>query len=378
MRICFLLSGNKNRNGDINGDTIRTGGVGASGTDQSTIMVAEYIAAQGQNEVVIATETNTDTKVIRGVTYTHISMKDLSDAERTFDVLLTMLWFAEFENLPIKVTRGVIIVQHMQYVYSSCELQSFLSKNPGLKVGVVHVSEWESARTARHFVSLFPGCRQVVIYNPIMTDLIQQVAEENHARKKHAMVFTASWNRGAEMCKVLFQDYLTDDNWTDKELYTSDYNRCTLSFHTDSRIHELGSQDKVSLLRTLAKCSYFVYPCVNAGPGALHHDTFGCVVAEALAMGVRVVCYPMGALPEVYGNLLTYVPFPDSVDVEGIQAGRVGDEPKLFDPERYANVLRNMDDDAYDYTIARDEVMRRFSIDVIGRQWMDFLTGYFP
>lgn len=377
MRIVFLLSGNKGRNGDVDGDTIRNGGVGASGTDQSTIMVAEYLASQGKHEVVIATETNTATKVVRGVTYTNIAMKELTDAERTFDVLVTMLWFSDFESLPIKVTRGVIIVQHMQYVYSSGEIKSFLSKRPGLKVGVVHVSKWESALTAAQFTNIFPGCRQMVIYNPIMTDIIQQVLNEGHARKNHALVFTAAWNRGAEMCKVLFQDYLKEDRWVDKELYTSDYTRCTLSFHADPRIHELGSQDKVSLLRTLAKCSYFVYPCVNAGPGALHHDTFGCVVAEALAMGVRVICYPMGALPEVYGNLLTYVPFPEGVNEGAVQAGRVGDEPRLFDPERFANVLRNADMEPYDRNVGRESVVSRFSIDVIGNEWLKFINDLF-
>lgn len=374
MRICFLLPGNKGRNGDVNGDSIRTGGVGASGTDQSTIMVAEFLAQHAGHQVVIATETCTGVQHIRGVTYANISMDGVPEGEREFDVLVTMLWFNDFESLPIRVTRGVLIVQHMQYVYSSHEIQQYLAKRPGLKVAVVHVSNWERSLTENQFSHLFPGCKQQVIYNPIMTDLVQEVLAEGHMRKKHSLVFTAAWNRGAEVCKALFQEHITA--WEDRELNTSDYTRCTLSYHNDPKIKELGSQDKMSLLRTLARCQYFVYPCVNAGPGNLHHDTFGCVVAEALAMGVQVICYPMGALPEVYGDMLTYVPFPDEVNAAGIQAGLVLDEPRLFDPARFAKVLHEVDQRPYDGTRAAVSIAERFSIGNIGQQWASFLTHF--
>ncbi len=374
MRICFLLPGNKGRNGDVNGETIRFGGVGASGTDQSTIMVAEYLAQHAGHQTVIATEKCSSVQHIRGVTYANLSMEGIPEEDRVFDILVTMLWFNEFESLPITVTKGVLIVQHMQYVYSSHEIQQYLSKRPGLKVAIVHVSNWERSLTENQFSNQFPGCKQQVIYNPIMTDLIQQVKAEGHARKNHSLVFTAAWNRGAEVCKILFQEHLT--SWEDREFNTSDYTRCTLSFHNDPRIHELGSQDKISLLRTLAKCQYFVYPCVNAGPGSLHHDTFGCVVAEALAMGVHVVCYPMGALPEVYGDLLTYVPFPDEVNASGIQAGVILDEPRLFDPARFAKVLHQVDGKPYDSTRAAASIDERFSIGVIGQQWAEFISQF--
>jgi hypothetical protein len=55
MRIAFILIGNSRRSNYLNGETLRYGGGGGSGTDTSTILVAEYLASQG-NDVVIVTE----------------------------------------------------------------------------------------------------------------------------------------------------------------------------------------------------------------------------------------------------------------------------------------------------------------------------------
>ena len=55
MRIVFTVIGNSRRSNYLNGETLRYEGGGGSGTDTSSIVVAEYLASQG-HEVVLVTE----------------------------------------------------------------------------------------------------------------------------------------------------------------------------------------------------------------------------------------------------------------------------------------------------------------------------------
>lgn len=56
MKILFTLIGNSRRSNYLTGDSIRTGGGGASGTDTSTILVAEYLASKGHEVVIVSEE----------------------------------------------------------------------------------------------------------------------------------------------------------------------------------------------------------------------------------------------------------------------------------------------------------------------------------
>ena len=55
MRIAIIIIGNTRRNNYINGYNLRYGGGGASGTDTSSILIAEYLANQG-HDVVVCTD----------------------------------------------------------------------------------------------------------------------------------------------------------------------------------------------------------------------------------------------------------------------------------------------------------------------------------
>lgn len=375
MRLVFIVIGNEGRNGKVNGDTIRTGGVGASGTDQSTILCAEYLAGKG-HDVVVAMPKSTVGEVCRGVMYTDMEFTGVAEADREFDVMFTMLWFQEFDKLPIKVRHGLVVVQHMQYVYSHCEISKYVRDND-LALGAIHISDWEMDRTRRDLDSMGRPCMHALIPNPIMTDLAEQVAAEGITRVPHSLVFTAAWNRGAEACKDMFQEHLNE--WEDRTLTLNDYTQCTLSWHNDPRIRELGSTDKVSLLRNLARSEYFVYPSVNRG-GGMHYDTFGCVVAEALLMGVIPVCYPLGALQEVFGDTLAFMPFPPTLPqykIDALKVGGLGEVPELFDPAHIAAFVKELDKDearkAQLREAGRKLVMESYGIDKVGPQWEGFL-----
>jgi hypothetical protein len=120
MRIAFIVIGNSRRSNYLTGDTIRYGKGGGSGTDGSSILVAEYLASQG-HEVVFAfekLEPALETKyreegrdfipgtTVRGVTYTFTDFQNIQNLE--FDILVSSLWYHDYDKMPITITKSVI------------------------------------------------------------------------------------------------------------------------------------------------------------------------------------------------------------------------------------------------------------------------------
>ncbi len=88
-----------------------------------------------------------------------------------------------------------------------------------------------------------------------------------------------------------------------------------LSYHTkDSSalpafVQHHGSLSKTEVASRLAATEYFVYPLVHPH-GEMHHDTFGCVILEALAMGVIVITWNVACNPKLYGDHIVALPPP--------------------------------------------------------------------
>jgi hypothetical protein len=64
------------------------------------------------------------------------------------------------------------------------------------------------------------------------------------------------------------------------------------------------------------------------------------------------------------------------VNAAGIQSGSILDEPRLFDPARFAKVLQEVDGKSYDDTAAAASIDARFSISAIGQQWAEFISDF--
>jgi hypothetical protein len=367
MRILFVLVGNEGRNGPVTGDTIREGGVGASGSDQSVVMVAEELVRQG-HDVTVATSKTTPGANVRGVLYTNLEFEGVED--RTFSVLVTMLWFAALDQMPVIVTDAVVVWCHMQYVYSIGEIERYARKH-SLRLGAVHVSEWEKRHTQACLDGM-GGVQHVTIANPIMLDVADAVLSEGIERKPHHVAFTAAWCRGAEVTRDAF---LVLD-WQDGEFHTNDYTLCTLSMYTDPRIKEHGSCDKRELFRRLAACEYFVYPQVNVD-GNVHKDTFGCVVAEACAMGCIVLTYPLGALPEAFPGCCKWMEWPEGVNTTNLNGEPGSCDMALADHHHVAREMDRLDRDVDAKNGLRKTGMRHvrenYGISKVGEKWEVFL-----
>jgi glycosyltransferase involved in cell wall biosynthesis len=65
----------------------------------------------------------------------------------------------------------------------------------------------------------------------------------------------------------------------------------------------------------------------------LTKETDSCVVAEALLHEVIVLAFPVGALPENYGDNIIWIPFPSNANIPSINDPKDTLEPELVSEE---------------------------------------------
>ncbi len=114
-------------------------------------------------------------------------------------------------------------------------------------------------------------------------------------RRLGTWVFHACWERGGEVALRVFARYPQR-----RTMLVSGYYPGAEAPDEGLR-RNLGSLSKHALRDALSDCDYFVYPLV-APNGTVQHDTFGCVVLEAMARGVICVAWRTACLPELYGD----------------------------------------------------------------------------
>lgn len=327
MRIAFILIGNSRRSGYLDGETLRAGGTGGSGTDTSVVLVAEQLAAAGHEVVVTSDKLEpgleeayardgrhfNSGRIVNGVQYCDIAFTGV--ANKDFDVLVNMLWFEAYESLPITVSKAVIYWCHMQWIYGIAALIKY-AQTRNLKLGFVHISAWEKSMNDSivQMANAYLPVQTTLIPNPIADDVVTAVLAENIVRKKHNFIFHAAWARGGDVALEVVRSL----PYPDKEFRAFDY-LMTLPPATEAFFFPHDSADKFTLYRQLAEAEYFVYPLYTPYQD-VHKDTFSCVVADAIALGCTPVAYPLGALPENFEGYCQWVDLPAGVDQATMQA----------------------------------------------------------
>jgi len=388
MRIAFVVIGNSRRSNFLNGHTLRHDGAGGSGTDTSAILVAEFLAKNG-HEVVIATDTidaplndsyktmgrsYTPGESFYGVQYTNLNFDGIEN--KTFDVLVGMLWFEDYESLPIKVTKSLIYWSHMQWVYGTYKFVDYAEKY-NLSIGLVHISNWEEKMnegTFPYIQAKIPRSIKKQIPNPIFDEIINEVKAENHAKKKGKFIFHASWPRGGNVSV----DAVRSINIPDKEFHAFDY-LMVIHDHRDAFFHRHDGVDKKTLFKHLAESEYFIYPLYTPYQD-VHKDTFSCVVAEAIALGVIVITYPLGALPDVFKNYCAWLNEPPGVSFENMQNeslskdldGRFLITSNIVD--KFNEIESNPVLKQELQTAGSDYVLENYNIQKVGEMWLNLIN----
>lgn len=389
MRILFTVLGNSRRSNYLDGDTLRYGSGGGSGTDSSTIIVAEQLASQGHDVVILSEKLEPHLereyaklgrsfnpgKKIRGVTYSNFELENIENRE--FDILVNSLWFHKYKDLPVKITKALIYWCHMQWVYGVDEIINYAKEN-NLKLGFVHISEWERAMNTPVLDRVRkenPAVKTVLIGNPIMDDIINEVLDTNPTKKQHKVVFHAAWARGGNVAVQAVREL----NWPDAEFHAFDYLMCTHA-HSDPFIKMHNGVDKKTLFSHIAESEYFIYPLYTPYKD-VHKDTFSCVVAEAIALGAIPITYPLGALPENFDGHCIWLDFPQGADREKMQKEPLSkDEAGIFTCtgnilEKIKYLESNPSAKQDMRAKGKNYILGKFNSKEIGNQWKSFIEN---
>ncbi len=387
MRIVFILIGNSRRSNYLDGNTLRRGRGGGSGTDTSTIVIAEQLALMGHEVVVTSDKLEpaleqryakegiffNPGKKVKNVTYTNIEFENVEN--RSFDILVSSLWFQDYEKLPITVSKAIIYWNHMQWIYGIEEMVRYVTTH-NLKLGFVNISQWERRMNeglVEHTKRRYPDTKSTLIPNPIMDDIIEEVLLETPVKNPHKVIFHAAWARGGNIALQAVREL----NWPDKEFHAFDYLMSTHD-HKDSFFFRHDGVDKKTLFRHIAESEYFIYPLYTPYKD-VHKDTFSCVVAEAIALGAIVVTYPLGALPENFDGFCAWLDFPAGVDPTKMQ-----EEPLSKDEQGVFTCTNNIVE-KINYLEANPQVkieirnkgkqyiLDRFNSKKVGEMWQTFI-----
>lgn len=361
MKIVFLLVGTEGRPKILNGDTIRYGQAPASGTDQSVIMVSEYLTSKGHDVTIVLDKTNKET--CRDVKYTDFSYDGLIDQE--VDILVSALWFDKYKDIPFKVTKGLIYWYHMAWVYCINEMIDFCNEH-NLKMGFVNVSKWAQGQNEWNInlgIQKIENTINTIIPNPIMTELIDEIINENKIeRKDKSSIFHAQFGRGGDVADRTLKEL----GW--EEMFRFDY------------INPANGTDKTILFKKLLETDYFIFPLYHPN-GCVYKDTFSCSVAEAIAAGVIVVTYPLGAIPEYFSDGCVFLSFPHGTDMEKMMTEKVTCNAEYMD---YTENIKDKLIEIENTPGLKEEIRKksintikeRFSISIVGKMWEDLINQF--
>lgn len=360
MKVLFLLIGNTSRSGELNGHNIRYGGSGCSGTESSVIYVAEYLAKVGYG-VTISLEQCKTPNTSNGVFYTNFNFDE--DTNTEYDILVSSLWFSDYDKLPIKITKSLIYWYHLAWGYSYNEMINFV-KNNNLNLGLVSISNWAKGEND-NYLPIFKdkGFKVLdgIIPNPVDSELFNEVLSNPPLRKKHKIIFHAQWSRGGDVAKNASYRM----GWDDLEFKSFDY------------VNSQGGIDKKTLFNEIASSEYFIFPILTHGK-LMYQDTFSLSVAEAIGLGTTVLTYPLGAIPENFGDYCHYIEYPEGVDVETLRKNKVFEEPRFSETDNIVNLINQLEG----LPQVKNEISSKgieyikdtFDINKIGPMWVNFFN----
>lgn len=392
MRIAFITIGNSRRSNYVNGYTMRYGGGSCSGTDTSVILIAEYLSKFG-NQIVVATddlepelkdeyrksEINYDYGYhYNGVSYTNLNFDGISN--KKFDILISMLWFENYDLLPISVSNSLIYWSHMQWIYGIDSIVNYVKKH-NLNLGIVHISDWEKKMTGNVSRTIQENLGEEsvkieTIPNPIMDEIIDEILKEKPIKKPHKFIFHASWARGGNIAYSAI-DKLT---YEDKEFHAFDY-LITIPSNDAKFFYKHDGVDKKTLFKHLAESEYFIYPLYTPYQD-VHKDTFSCVVAEAIALGVTVITYPLGALYDNYKDYCQWLQLPVGFDLETVQ-----NEPLTKDldgkfkiDENIVHMIHYLEQNPQAKNLVKDNgynyITSKYKLETIGNMWLNYIRNF--
>ena len=262
---------------------------GFSGTETMVVEIATSLARHHHDVIVIDVHRTNDI-IDHGVTYSPTVPLDM-------DVFIPMFFWFYDDNLRRlineRIPRNITIVPWLQCILQPYHWSSILPALREFKrVVVVGPSQFALQNVPECLVE------RHVVSNGINTDIFADFEET----ERKDWIFHACWERGGNLAVRVFEATPHPEGTT---LYAAGYG----PVDSELCVKKLGSLSKQQLRDKLLEMDYFIYPLVLPS-GSVHHDTFGCVVLEAMACGVIVVTWNVACLYEVYEDNIVLVDPP--------------------------------------------------------------------
>lgn len=183
-----------------------------------------------------------------------------------------------------KGSKVVIWVQVHLRVDLLMMLRDFCDKH-GLDLVLIHVSNYIKKFQDLKFSQIEDksgmDIKNVVIKNSINKKIFNKPVEFSPDEKFGNYAFLAHYTRGYEIFKDVSEEMGAN---------ILQYNYCTEN-----------SVGKSGVKGIYDKSDYFVYPLIHTD-GVVHHDTYACVIHEAMACGSIVITWDVACMRDVYGE----------------------------------------------------------------------------
>lgn len=279
-------------------------GCGFSGTDASMLEVANGLATLGHGVRVLsggpADREGPAGKQVGSVRYlshhkTFLDRREQVASLAQVDVLIVeyILGEAHSEMIDIinrltKPSLKVILWCHSIHSKGNLSVLENVCSRKSVPFMLVGVSEF-----VRHHTVVRRG-RSVTVGNALNPAIFRRT---DQVREQLSMIFCASYERGGRIAKLVHEQLQK----------TLPMGQLFIASYCDSKLGP--SLSKRALADRMRMTDYMVYPLV-LDSGSVHHDTYACVILEAMASGVLVVTWDVACLRGVYGDMITLVPPP--------------------------------------------------------------------
>jgi glycosyltransferase involved in cell wall biosynthesis len=139
----------------------------------------------------------------------------------------------------------------------------------------------------------------------------------------------------------------------------------------------VGGVDKKTLFNEIASSEYFIFPLLTHGK-LVYQDTFSLSIAEAIGLGTTVLTYPLGGVPENFGDYCHFIEYPDDTDIKKLSKMRVFEEPKFGSTNKIVSLINTLENNPQLKEEKRKKgveyIKSTFDISKIGPMWIDFLN----
>jgi glycosyltransferase involved in cell wall biosynthesis len=241
----------------------------------------------------------------------------------------------------------------------------YINEN-NLKFGFVSVSEWAKTHNLE-FYNIFIDKNinpiYTVIPNSVAVDVIKETLSNLPERHSHRFVHFGQWSRGGDVALKAIKEL----NWDDAEFKSFDY------------INKNEGIDKKTLFNIVASSEYFIYPQITHGR-LVYKDTFSVSIAEAIGLGVIVLTYPLGAVPEYFKDYCQFLDYPPDINIEKLNKERLSEEPGLNYTQNIVEKVNWLEANPQIKEEVREKgikyISETFNINKIGPLWINFLNKF--